>query len=46
MTPPRFGIWANIHGTMASMSHPGDPVDASWTRVREQILLAERLGFD
>ncbi|WP_083453162.1 LLM class flavin-dependent oxidoreductase [Mycolicibacterium goodii] len=43
---PRFGVWANVHGTMAAMTHPEDPVDASWPRVRDQILLAERLGFD
>lgn len=42
----RFGIWANVHGTFASLSHPDDPVDASWKRVREQVLLAERLGYD
>ncbi len=42
---PRYGVWANIHGTFASLSHPDDPVDASWERVRDQILLAERLGF-
>lgn len=43
---PRFGVWANVHGTMAALGHPYDPVDASWRRVRDQILLAERLGFD
>ncbi|MGU3499712.1 LLM class flavin-dependent oxidoreductase [Mycobacterium sp. C31M] len=43
---PRFGVWANVHGTMAALGHPEDPVDASWPRVRDQILLAERLGFD
>lgn len=43
---PRFGIWANVHGTFASLSHPEEPVDASWRRVREQVLLAEKLGFD
>jgi alkanesulfonate monooxygenase len=42
---PRFGVWANIHGTMAALSHPDDPVDASWKRVCNQILLAEKLGF-
>ncbi len=42
---PRFGVWANVHGTMAALGHPGDPVDASWRRVRDQILLAEQLGF-
>jgi alkanesulfonate monooxygenase len=31
---------------MAALGHPDDPVDASWRRVRDQILLAERLGFD
>ncbi|ORM65339.1 alkanesulfonate monooxygenase [Pantoea rodasii] len=43
---PRFGIWANVHGTFASLSHPEEKVDASWQRVRAQILLAEKLGFD
>lgn len=43
---PRFGVWANVHGTMAALGHPDDPVDASWPRVRDQILLAEQLGFD
>lgn len=43
---PRFGIWANVHGTMAALTHPDDPVDASWRRVRDQVLLAEKLGFD
>ncbi|MCB8878502.1 LLM class flavin-dependent oxidoreductase [Acidisoma silvae] len=44
--PVRFGVWANVHGTLASLSHPDDPVDASWPRVRDQVLLAEKLGFD
>ncbi|WP_395310936.1 LLM class flavin-dependent oxidoreductase [Mycobacterium sp. AMU20-3851] len=43
---PRFGVWANVHGTMAALGHPDDPVDASWKRVRDQVLLAEQLGFD
>ena len=42
---PRYGVWANIHGTFASLSHPDDPVNASWERVRDQVVLAERLGF-
>jgi alkanesulfonate monooxygenase len=48
MTPPhlRFGIWANVYGTWASLQHPEDPLDASWDRNRRQILLAEELGFD
>lgn len=39
-------MWANVHGTMAALAHPEDPIDASWARVRDQVLLAERLGFD
>jgi alkanesulfonate monooxygenase SsuD/methylene tetrahydromethanopterin reductase-like flavin-dependent oxidoreductase (luciferase family) len=31
---------------MAALGHPEDPVDASWPRVRDRILLAEQLGFD
>jgi alkanesulfonate monooxygenase len=42
----RFGVWANTHGTWASHHHPDDPVDASWARNRDQILLAEELGYD
>ena len=43
---PRFGVWANVYGSWASMQHPEDPLDASWERNRRQILLAEELGFD
>jgi alkanesulfonate monooxygenase len=43
---PRFGIWANVYGTWASLQHPEDPLDASWERNRRQIQLAEELGFD
>src|SRR5829696_3816714 len=43
---PRFGIWANVYGTWASLRHPEDPLDASWERNRRQIQLAEELGFD
>ena len=47
-TPPplRFGIWANVYGTWASLQHPEDPLDASWDRNKRQVLLAERLGFE
>src|SRR6202000_1340155 len=44
--PLRFGIWANVYGTWASLQHPEDPLDASWARNRNQVLLAEELGFD
>jgi alkanesulfonate monooxygenase len=42
----RFGVWANVYGTWASLQHPDDPVDASWERNRDLILEAERLGYD
>jgi len=45
-TSPRFGVWALNPGTWAAFKHPEDPFDASWRRVRDHILLAERLGFD
>lgn len=45
-TGPRFGVWALNPGTWAAFNHPDDPFDASWRRVRDHILLAERLGFD
>jgi alkanesulfonate monooxygenase len=43
---PRFGVWALNPGTWAAYHHPADPFDASWRRVRDHILLAERLGFE
>jgi len=43
---PRFGVWALIGGTWASLHHPEDPPDASWRRNRAQILEAEELGYD
>ena len=43
---PRFGIWAVVYGTSASLHHPEDPPDASWTRNRNLVLEAEFLGFD
>lgn len=42
----RFGVWANVYGTWASLQHPEDPLDASWERNRDLILEAEDLGFD
>ncbi len=44
--PLRFGVWALTHGSLASRHHPLDPPDASWGRVRRQILDAESLGYD
>src|ERR1700735_936881 len=50
MTSParhmRFGVWANVHGSWGSFHHPDDPPNASWARNRDQILLAEELGYD
>ncbi|HLY56381.1 MAG TPA: LLM class flavin-dependent oxidoreductase [Stellaceae bacterium] len=45
-TGPRFGVWSMNPGTWASSRHPDDPFDASWKRVRAQILRAEQLGYD
>ena len=44
--PLRFGVWALTHGSWASRHHPSDPPDASWKRVRAQILQAEALGYE
>jgi alkanesulfonate monooxygenase len=44
--PLRFGVWALTHGSWASRHHPLDPPDASWRRVKRQILDAEALGYD
>lgn len=43
---PRFGVWSLVYGTVASLHHEDDPVDASWERNRAQIVEAERLGYD
>lgn len=43
---PRFGIWAVVYGTSASLQHPDDPLDASWLRNRDLVLEAETLGID
>jgi alkanesulfonate monooxygenase len=45
-SPLRFGVWALTHGSLASRHHPLDPPDASWERVRRQVLEAEALGYD
>ncbi|OHV33888.1 MULTISPECIES: LLM class flavin-dependent oxidoreductase [Pseudofrankia] len=44
--PLRFGVWALINGTWASLHHPDDPPDASYLRNRRQIVEAEALGYD
>jgi alkanesulfonate monooxygenase len=48
MTAPalRFGVWALVYGTWGARQHPLEAVDASWARNRDQIVEADRLGFD
>lgn len=43
---PRFGVWALVTGVWASAHHPEEPFDASWERVKHQILDAEEQGYD
>jgi alkanesulfonate monooxygenase SsuD/methylene tetrahydromethanopterin reductase-like flavin-dependent oxidoreductase (luciferase family) len=42
---PHFGIWALVHGSRAALQDPDEPYDASWSRNRELVLEAERLGY-
>jgi alkanesulfonate monooxygenase len=42
----RFGVWALVYGTWGARQHPLEPVDASWARTRDQIIDADRVGFD
>ena len=44
--PPRFGIWALVHGSRAARQDPEEPFDASWARNRALVVEAEALGFD
>ena len=43
--PPRFGIWALVHGSRAARQDPDEPHDASWARNSRLVLEAERLGY-
>lgn len=45
-SPPRFGIWALVHGSRAALQDPDEPYDASWDRNRRLVLEAEALGYD
>ena len=36
--PPRFGIWALVHGSRAARQDPEEPFDASWARNRALVL--------
>jgi alkanesulfonate monooxygenase len=44
--PPRFGVWALVHGSRAALQDPDEPYDASWARNKALVLEAERLGYD
>ena len=44
--PPRFGIWALVHGSRAALQDPEEPFDASWERNQRLVQAAEALGFD
>jgi alkanesulfonate monooxygenase len=46
MNPPRFGIWALVHGSRGALQDPDEPFDASWDRNRRLVLEAEALGYD
>jgi alkanesulfonate monooxygenase len=46
MGPPRFGIWALVHGSRGAFHDPEEPFDASWDRNRRLVLEAEALDFD
>ena len=46
VSPPRFGIWALVHGSRGAYQDPDEPYDASWERNRKLVLSAEELGFD
>ena len=46
MAPPRFGVWALVHGSRAARQDPDEPHDASWARNSKLVLTAEALGYD
>jgi alkanesulfonate monooxygenase len=45
-SPPRFGIWAAVHGPRAAHQDLEEPYNASWERNRDLVLAAEELGYD
>jgi len=45
-SPPRFGIWALVHGSRAARQDPDEPHDASWARNSRLVLAAEAQGYD
>ncbi|QFS49965.1 LLM class flavin-dependent oxidoreductase [Nostoc sphaeroides] len=45
MSEPRYGIWIPVYGNCGVMNHPLEPRDASYSRAKNLIQLAERCGF-
>ncbi|KOP27772.1 alkanesulfonate monooxygenase [Hapalosiphon sp. MRB220] len=45
MPQPRYGIWIPVYGNCGAMNHPDEPRDASYTRAKQLIQLAEAYGF-
>ncbi|BBD57672.1 luciferase-like protein [Nostoc sp. HK-01] len=45
MSEPRYGIWIPVYGNCGVMNHPLEPRDASYSRAKNLIRLAQRCGF-
>jgi alkanesulfonate monooxygenase len=45
MSELRYGIWIPVYGNCGVMNHPLEPRDASYSRAKNLIRLAERCGF-
>lgn len=45
MSQPRYGIWIPVYGNCGAMNHPQEPRDASYSRAKSLIQLAEECGF-
>ncbi|MFN6499373.1 MAG: LLM class flavin-dependent oxidoreductase [Nostoc sp. DedQUE01] len=45
MSEPRYGIWIPVYGNCGVMNHPLEPRDASYSRAKSLIQLAEKWGF-
>lgn len=45
MSEPRYGIWIPVYGNCGVMNHPLEPRDASYSRAKNLIQLAQKCGF-
>jgi alkanesulfonate monooxygenase len=45
MPEPRYGIWIPVYGNWGAIHHPEEPRDASYTRAKALLQLAEASGF-